>query len=228
MLSHPTMTGQFVSLTTTVIVLLFLLTHVSAERSFPSCGIVGIRGGSRAAAIEGLKNSVASGLASACAKTLLQPFDTIKTVQQQHRSSGGGLSLADAVKVLIERGGIGELYAGLAVSAIGSMPAIGIYYGFYSYGKRTIIPWLQSSYGSVGSEPNKGERHSIISGDTLKLIGVALAAALGNTVASFSRVPYEVVKQNLQTEGGTTLKTISSMFKSGGMRSFFPLGGVSI
>ena len=33
-------------------------------------------------AIEGLKNGLASGLAAACVKTVLQPFDTMKTVQQ--------------------------------------------------------------------------------------------------------------------------------------------------
>lgn len=33
-------------------------------------------------AIEGLKNGLASGLAAACVKALLQPFDTMKTVQQ--------------------------------------------------------------------------------------------------------------------------------------------------
>lgn len=33
-------------------------------------------------AVEGLKNGLASGLAAACVKTVLQPFDTMKTVQQ--------------------------------------------------------------------------------------------------------------------------------------------------
>lgn len=33
-------------------------------------------------AVEGCKNGLASGLAAACVKTVLQPFDTIKTVQQ--------------------------------------------------------------------------------------------------------------------------------------------------
>jgi len=51
----------------------------------------------------------------------------------------------------------------------------------------------------------------------------------GNTVASFSRVPYEVVKQSLQTgQYSSTFKAMSTMWKEGGMRSFFPLGGVSI
>ena len=33
-------------------------------------------------ALEGVRNGLASGLAAACVKTVLQPFDTIKTVQQ--------------------------------------------------------------------------------------------------------------------------------------------------
>lgn len=33
-------------------------------------------------AVEGVKNGLASGLAAACVKTVLQPFDTLKTVQQ--------------------------------------------------------------------------------------------------------------------------------------------------
>lgn len=51
----------------------------------------------------------------------------------------------------------------------------------------------------------------------------------GNTIASFSRVPYEVVKQSLQTGQYTsTYSAMSSMWKDNGMRAFFPLGGVSI
>ena len=49
-------------------------------------------------------------------------------------------------------GGAGfmELYAGLAASANGSMPSIGIYYGVYSYAKRVMIPHLQEKYGTLG------------------------------------------------------------------------------
>lgn len=46
----------------------------------------GGQGGDRswwqAALSDGLRNGCASGLAAACAKLLLQPFDTVKTVQQ--------------------------------------------------------------------------------------------------------------------------------------------------
>ncbi len=64
---------------------------------------------------------------------------------------------------------------------------------------------------------------------TVRTLSVATAAAIGNTVASFSRVPYEVVKQKLQTgEYSSTFVAISNMFQSQGLRAFFPVGGISI
>lgn len=71
------------------------------------------RGSPSSAATEGLKNSIASGLAAACSKTLLAPFDTIKTVQQQVRQEAGGkaLSFAEAARVITRRPkGFLELY----------------------------------------------------------------------------------------------------------------------
>ena len=63
------------------------------------------------AAINGIKNSIASGLAAACAKTALAPFDTIKTVQQQARNGGKALGMIEAAKVILSRPkGFLELY----------------------------------------------------------------------------------------------------------------------
>jgi hypothetical protein len=62
------------------------------------------------AVTEGLKNTLASGLAAACSKTILAPFDTIKTVQQDVMG-GTSLSFMQAVKKICGReGGIGNLY----------------------------------------------------------------------------------------------------------------------
>lgn len=179
-------------------------------------------------AVEGLKNSLASALASLCAKSLLQPFDTIKSVQQHHQ--GRPLSFLAAARTITTRpGGAGplELYAGLAASAIGSMPSIGIYYGVYSYGKRVLIPHFQERYGSKRSD--KDRRAPIMSDNALKLGAVAISAAMGNAAASAFRVPYEVVKQKLQTGQYTgTMTCLSAMFKADGVRAFFPSGGVAI
>lgn len=68
---------------------------------------------------EGFRNSLASGLAAACSKTILAPFDTIKTVQQQARQGmggGKGLSFVDAVGLVVRRPrGIFELYVSIDV-----------------------------------------------------------------------------------------------------------------
>ena len=68
---------------------LFLIICVLLNASFAEC--IKARSTSTAAtcntkssaAINGFKNSISSGLAAGCAKTLLAPFDTIKTIQQQ-------------------------------------------------------------------------------------------------------------------------------------------------
>ena len=61
----------------------------------------------------GLKNSIASGMAAACSKLILAPFDTLKTLQQQSLSGAGGagLSLVEAARVILARpGGFLEFY----------------------------------------------------------------------------------------------------------------------
>jgi solute carrier family 25 S-adenosylmethionine transporter 26 len=63
----------------------------------------------------------------------------------------------------------------------------------------------------------------------LPFVFCSYSVRIGNTVASFSRVPYEVVKQKLQTGQYTnTLVAISSMFQAQGFRAFFPMGGVAV
>jgi len=89
------------------------------------CLVEGLRGGGAKAAaktavkatekpwVEGLKNSMASALAAAFSKTILAPFDTIKTLQQYHQSSASmtSLSLMEAAKLIAERpGGLLNFY----------------------------------------------------------------------------------------------------------------------
>ena len=144
------------------------------------------------------------------------------------------------------------------------MPSVGLYFGVYSYCKRTIGPMFRQC---LGSERDDGKK-PFFSDSTLHTCSIAMSAAIGtslkylferemrlfcitlvlfclnngingffvvifvsagNTVASFSRVPYEVVKQALQTgQFSSTTQALGTMWKDGGVRSFFPLGGVSI
>jgi len=173
--------------------------------------------------VEGLKSSLASALAAGCSKTLLAPFDTLKTVQQHYRkSSGMALSFWEAVQLVMARPkGFLEFYAGLGVAVVGSMPSVALYFGVYSYCKRVLIPFFDTKFGP-DSDYQLPSRFVFS-------VAIMSSAGIGNTIASFSRVPYEVVKQNLQTGMYTsTWSALSTMAREGGMRAFFPLGGISI
>ena len=177
------------------------------------------------AAAQGLKNSVASGLAAACSKALLAPFDTLKTVQQQTRSAVPLTLRQTASDVLSRPGGALNLYAGLGVAVLGAMPSVGLYFGVYSYCKARLVPGWTEAFGS-GRTGRDGAASSPLLGDgAVRTAAIAASAAVGNTVASFTRVPFEVVKQELQV--GThpsTWAALSSMARAGGSGPSSPRG----
>jgi solute carrier family 25 S-adenosylmethionine transporter 26 len=150
---------------------------------------------------DGVKNGIASGLAAALVKTFLQPLDTIKTVQQGQRM---GLNPIAAIRKVIERGGVGGLWAGVAVTVLGSSPSVALYFGAYSSCKRyltTVMP------------------------DEAYLLAVALAASIGNTFASFLRVPYEVLKQRMQNgDHASTMEALRYAAQNDGMIGLFTGG----
>ena len=207
---------------------------ICAPASSSACAVCNPRGGaggagggggagykSTSAVVEGLKNALASGLAAACCKIILAPFDTVKTVQQQFKGRQA-LTLYQAFHTVLARpGGILNLYAGLDVAVIGSMPSVGLYFGVYSYSKRTIGPFLEKQCKALKLN---------LPQNTLRTLTIATSAALGNTVASFSRVPYEVVKQKLQAGDYTsTLQAMTQMMfhSPSPVRAFFPMGGIT-
>ena len=178
---------------------------------------------SSAAWLDGLKNGLASALAAACVKTTLQPIDAIKTIQQYHHINNSGaataataaqssLTVLAACREIMSSGpgGFWNFYAGLGVTVFGAMPGVALYFGVYSYCKKHL---LQTAVGS---------RH--------KTASIAVSAAIGNSVASFSRVPYEVIKQKLQTKAySSTWEAFHAIATSGQWLSIiFPPGGVAI
>lgn len=127
----------------------------------------------------GLKNTLASGLAAACSKTILAPFDTIKTVQQ-HVQTESSISLYQATKIITSRpGGILNLYSGLVVSALGSMPSVGLYFGVYSYCKRMITPKLQKCLGGSSSDEGGDGNDAFCSDGLIKNFSIMCSAAIG-------------------------------------------------
>ena len=191
----------------------------------------------RNAAIVGFKNSLASALGAVCSKTALAPFDTIKTIQQEYVSSNP-LKIFEAAEVVMSRGqGFLGFYAGLGVAAVGAMPSVGLYFGIYSYSKNIIGPYLQQTLGSPSmTSDHYSELQKINRDKYLKTLTIATSAAIGNTIASVSRVPYEVLKQKLQmNQYPNTWVAISSMMRAQSpknrlgitIKPFFPLGGIS-
>lgn len=73
--------------------------------------------------LDGLRNGCASGLATVCAKAMLQPFDTIKTLQQANTGKLPQGMLQTATTLVNERGAV-SLYRGLGVALLGSVPAM--------------------------------------------------------------------------------------------------------
>jgi len=171
--------------------------------------------------ISGFKNSVASGLAAGCSKMLLAPFDIIKTMQQASLATAAstkgttttvaavskGLSITQAAQVIMNRPkGFLEFYSGVGVAVVGSMPSVGLYFGIYSFCKKSFQQW----------DPEKYEQR--------QTLYIALSAAIGNTIASSSRVPFEVVKQNFQTGVYTTIGDVVRNFS---LKTLFPTGGIA-
>ena len=163
--------------------------------------------------LDGLKSGLASAMAAACVKTVLQPIDAVKTLQQYHQatSSTTALSIGAACRQIASRpGGLSNFYAGLGVTVLGAMPGVALYFGVYSYCKKTLL------------STEAGQKH--------KTLSIAVSAAIGNTVASFSRVPYEVLKQQLQTQTyESTGQALRAIAASGQWtRLLFPKGGIAI
>jgi solute carrier family 25 S-adenosylmethionine transporter 26 len=86
------------------------------------------------------------------------------------------------------------------------MPSVGLYFGIYSFCKRTFQQW----------DPHRYEER--------QTLYIALSAAIGNSIASASRVPYEVVKQKFQTKVYTTM---GDAIRDLSLRNLFPVGGIA-
>jgi solute carrier family 25 (mitochondrial S-adenosylmethionine transporter), member 26 len=95
---------------------------------------------------------------------------------------------------------------------IGAMPSVALYFGTYSYFKKALTTPRTRADGTTYIIP--------------KTLAVGFSAALGNTLASFSRVPYEVLKQKLQTN--TYRNTWEAVKAVTSWEMIFPKGSIFI
>eukprot|EP01041_Mallomonas_annulata_P012384 gene12384-26051_t len=149
----------------------------------------------------GVKDGIASGLAAVVAKSILQPFDTVKTLQQARSIKMGPVRAGLAA---IKDKGFLSLWRGLGVTVMGSAPSVAVYFGSYS----TIKASLTKNF------PNNS-----------KIFNIIVSAAVGNTIASTLRAPYEVIKQRIQTGMySSTRVAVSSIWKAEKLGGFFMKG----
>ena len=121
------------------------------------------------------------------------------------------------------------LKSGVGVAVIGSMPSVGLYFGVYSFCKKTLFQWCVDDEEEDGSnaKPNKKTQQQKRKPRFIRMnrtMAIALSAAIGNTVASASRVPYEVVKQKLQTN---TYTSLGHALQEMSWKTIFPTGGIA-
>mmetsp|Transcript_13965 Transcript_13965/g.33096 ORF Transcript_13965/g.33096 Transcript_13965/m.33096 type:complete len:345 (+) Transcript_13965:896-1930(+) len=153
--------------------------------------------------VDGLKNGAASGLATVCAKSALQPFDAMKTLQM---NSVEPLSLGAAASELWARG---AFYNGLAITLVGSVPSTYVYFSVYQF----IKSHLTSRWG-VSRDSSSDFRW--------RCAVVLCAAGIGNFIASFLRPPYEMVKQRLQTGlDASAFAAIAHVYGEHGLAGFW-------
>ena len=130
-----------------------------------------------------------AGMATVCAKAMLQPFDTLKTLQQASAASG---SLPSVCTELVRTNGVLALYRGLGISLFGAVPAMSAYFAVYQSLKNTLI-------SSACAPP---------------VLLVAVSAAMANTVSAALRVPCELIKQRIQAgmypSVGTAIRSIAA------------------
>ena len=152
-----------------------------------------------------LKDGLASMLATAVVKVVLQPFDTVKTVQQMNSFQSGILATASQI---VHRRGLLGLWAGAGITVFGSMPSVAVYFSTFNNCKGRLANMLPAHY---------------------RPLAIAIAAMIANSIACVLRVPYEVLKHRMQMERHATLgAAIAFSMREEGIFGMFNGGKLAI
>ena len=158
----------------------------------------------------------AAGFFSAVPTTVITaPFERVKVLLQiqgqkqlppgeKPRYSGG----LDVVRQLYKEGGIRSVYRGSAMTVTRDGPGFAAYFATYEFVKRSMAP--KDAAGNATGE--------------LSLPAVLTAGGAAGVAMWIPVFPVDTIKSRLQSaEGRPTIGgTISGVYKSGGIRAFFP------
>ncbi|GJQ11107.1 hypothetical protein GpartN1_g2898.t1 [Galdieria partita] len=147
------------------------------------------------------ENFLSSALATMITKAILQPVDTCKTRAQSSRKLGFRVRFIDILVDALKKENPVALFRGLPAAWLGSIPAQSLYISTYESCKYLFL-----------------EKTHFLP----KNMGIALSAAIGDSVAGFIRVPPETIKQRLQAGlDPSTSKAISHIFQTQGLKGFY-------
>ncbi|KAI4274395.1 MAG: hypothetical protein LQ337_003967 [Flavoplaca oasis] len=158
----------------------------------------------------------AAGFFSAIPMTLITaPFERVKVLLQiqgqknlapgeKPKYSGG----VDVVRQLYREGGIRSVFRGSAMTLARDGPGSAAYFATYEYVKRRLTP--KDEAGNLSGE--------------LSLTAVMTAGGAAGVAMWIPVFPIDTVKSRLQSADGrpTIGGTISGLWRSGGLRAFFP------
>ncbi|EHY58897.1 Mitochondrial carnitine carrier [Exophiala dermatitidis] len=158
----------------------------------------------------------AAGFFSAIPMTLITaPFERVKVLLQiqgqkqlapgeKPKYSGG----IDVVRQLYKEGGIRSVFRGSAMTLARDGPGSAAYFAVYEYVKRSLSP--KDKDGNATGE--------------LSLPAVMTAGGAAGVAMWIPVFPVDTIKSRLQSaEGRPTISgTISSVYRSGGIKAFFP------
>ncbi|KAL8751227.1 MAG: hypothetical protein Q9199_006571 [Rusavskia elegans] len=158
----------------------------------------------------------AAGFFSAIPMTLITaPFERVKVLLQiqgqknlapgeKPKYSGG----VDVVRQLYKEGGIKSVFRGSAMTLARDGPGSAAYFATYEYVKRRLTP--KDEAGNLSGE--------------LSLTAVMTAGGAAGVAMWIPVFPIDTVKSRLQSADGrpTIGGTISGLWRSGGLKAFFP------
>ncbi|CAI5467164.1 unnamed protein product [Closterium sp. Yama58-4] len=211
----------------------------------------GVRGGAGRVELQWWENFMAGASASLISKTILQPFDTTRTILQASKKVRGSYNnLWECATGIVRTKGFPALYTGLMVSIAVSAPSSAIFLTAYEQAKRAAEDAINALTGFRPLKLRERGSTNRVPGESLPGLSVgsgewhvdgwwneerrararsvllpaapALAAVAGNVMSSLVRVPPEVVKQRVQAgQFAGLLAAVTSMWRAEGLSGFY-------
>ncbi|CAI5458769.1 unnamed protein product [Closterium sp. Yama58-4] len=210
-----------------------------------------VRGSGGRVELQWWENFMAGASASLISKTILQPFDTTRTILQASKKVRGNYNnLWACATGIVRTKGFPALYTGLMVSIAVSAPSSAIFLTAYEQAKRAAEDAINALTGFRSLKPRERGSRNRVPGESLPGLSVgsgewhvdgwwneerrarvrsvllpaapALAAVAGNVMSSLVRVPPEVVKQRVQAgQFAGLLAAVTNMWRVEGLPGFY-------